>query len=145
MSNSRGVRSLARLHRDELTGRVVIDACNYLPYRDGRDRAIDEGRTSTTEVLAQHLPYSRIVKGLNTIAAGQIIAAATPPGTPNRRALPIAGDDPTAKQPARRPPRDNPPEPAHGPSTTGRIAWAVKTGRRPGRGGAAQSAGSADG
>lgn len=86
-----------RLPRDELTGRVVIDACNYLPYRDGRDRAIDEGRTSTTEVLAQHLPYSRIVKALNTIAAAQIITDATPPGTPNRRAVPIAGDDPTAK------------------------------------------------
>lgn len=91
-----------RLPRDELTGRTVLDACNYLPYRDGRDPAIDEGRTSTTEVLAQRLPHSRIVKGLNTIAAGQVIADATPPGTPNRRALPIAGDDRTAKQLAAR-------------------------------------------
>ncbi|NEA31928.1 NAD(P)-binding domain-containing protein [Streptomyces sp. SID13031] len=87
-----------RLPRDELTGRIVLDACNYLPYRDGRDRAIDEGRTSTAEVLAQRLPYSTIVKGLNTIAAGQILADATPPGTPNRRAIPIAGDDIIAKQ-----------------------------------------------
>lgn len=87
-----------RLPRDELTGRIVLDACNYLPYRDGRDHAIDEGRTSTTEVLAQRLPYSRVVKGLNTISAGQIVADATPPGTPNRRAVPIAGDDPAAKQ-----------------------------------------------
>ena len=87
-----------RLPFDELTGRVVLDACNYLPYRDGRDHAIDEGRTSTAEVLAQRLPSSRIVKGLNTIAAGQIIGDATPPGTPNRRALPIVGDDRTAKE-----------------------------------------------
>ncbi|WP_020387758.1 NADPH-dependent F420 reductase [Kribbella catacumbae] len=66
-----------RLPRDELIGRIVLDACNYLPYRDGRDPAIDEGRTSTTEVLADLLPYTRVVKGLNTISAGQLLADAT--------------------------------------------------------------------
>jgi hypothetical protein len=86
-----------RLPEEDLAGRIVLDACNYLPYRDGRELAIEEGRTSTSEVLAERLPHTRVVRGLNTIAAGQIGDDTTPARTPNRRALPIAGDDRAAK------------------------------------------------
>ena len=154
-----------RLPKDELIGRVVIDACNYLPYRDGHDLAIDAGRTSTTEILADLLPYSRIVKALNTIAAGQITFDATPSGTPMRRALPIAGDDPAAKLLVARFIDDlgfdtvdtGPLSTSRAPHFDPRAAWqppltapalaaaltsaGTMTERRPGRGGAAQSVG----
>lgn len=90
-------RGFAMLPGEELAGRIVLDVCNYLPYRDGHEPDIEEGRVSTSEVLAGRLPFSRVIKGLNTISTGQVVVDATPAGTPNRRALPIAGDDRGAK------------------------------------------------
>jgi predicted dinucleotide-binding enzyme len=39
-----------------------------------------------------------VVKVFNNILASQLTTDGTPAGTPNRRALPIAGDDSDAKQ-----------------------------------------------
>jgi predicted dinucleotide-binding enzyme len=39
-----------------------------------------------------------VVKAFNTIIAAQIVEDATAPGAPHRRALPIAGDDASAKR-----------------------------------------------
>jgi predicted dinucleotide-binding enzyme len=83
---------------EPLAGKVVIDTNNYYFERDGHVAEIDEGRTTPSEVLADHLGGARVVKAFNAIQAGQIVTAATPAGTPDRRALPIAGDDPEAKR-----------------------------------------------
>jgi predicted dinucleotide-binding enzyme len=83
---------------EPLAGKVVIDTNNYYFERDGHFEEIDEGRTTPSELLADHLGDARVVKAFNAIQAGQIGSAATPAGTPDRRALPIAGDDPEAKQ-----------------------------------------------
>ncbi|WP_205473342.1 NADPH-dependent F420 reductase [Nocardioides sp. SYSU D00038] len=82
---------------EPLAGKVVIDTNNYYWERDGHYAEIDEGRTAPSELLAAHLPTSRVVKAFNAIAAAQIGTAGTPPGTAGRRALPIAGDDVEAK------------------------------------------------
>jgi predicted dinucleotide-binding enzyme len=79
-----------------LAGQVVIDAGNYRDPRDGR--AGDLGRAFSSEVLAALLPRSRVVKAFSTITAGEILTEAAPSGTPNRRALPICGDDLAAKR-----------------------------------------------
>lgn len=81
-----------------LAGKVVIDTNNYYFERDGHVPEIDEGRTTPSELLAEHLPTSKVVKAFNAIQAAQIVSAATPAGTAGRRAIPIAGDDPAAKQ-----------------------------------------------
>ena len=83
---------------EPLAGKVVIDTNNYYFERDGHYPEIDEGRTTPSELLADHLGSARVVKVFNAIQAAQIGTAATPAGTPNRRALPIAGDDAEAKQ-----------------------------------------------
>ncbi|WP_134741123.1 NAD(P)-binding domain-containing protein [Nocardioides sp. 503] len=83
---------------EPLAGKVVIDTNNYYFERDGRVPDIDEGRTSPSEVLAAHLPASRVVKAFNAIQAAHIVSAATTAGDPARRAIPIAGDDEEAKQ-----------------------------------------------
>jgi predicted dinucleotide-binding enzyme len=80
-----------------LAGKVIIDAGNYYPPRDGQIAEIDDGTTTSSEMLASHLPTSKIVKAFNTIIAAQIAQHATPAGTPHRRALPIVGDDASAK------------------------------------------------
>ncbi|SFT52532.1 hypothetical protein SAMN05660657_01333 [Geodermatophilus amargosae] len=83
---------------EPLAGKVVIDTNNYYPERDGHVAALDEETTTTSELLQEHLPRSRVVKAFNHIYAADITARRTPPGTPNRRALAIAGDDASAKE-----------------------------------------------
>ena len=80
-----------------LAGKVVIDTNNYYPERDGHIPALDDESTTTAELLQRHLPSSKVVKAFNHIYAAQITTDGTPAGTPNRRALVIAGDDAAAK------------------------------------------------
>ncbi len=80
-----------------LTGKTVIDANNYYPARDGAIPELDSGATTTSELLAAHLPQSTIVKAFNAIPMVQLETDGKPAGTPERRALPLAGDDAAAK------------------------------------------------
>ncbi|MCU1607261.1 MAG: hypothetical protein JWP46_3726 [Modestobacter sp.] len=80
-----------------LAGKVVIDTNNYYPQRDGQIAELDEGRTTSAELLQRHLPESSVVKAFNHIQAAQIVERRSPAGTASRRALAIAGDDPAAK------------------------------------------------
>ena len=82
---------------EPLAGKVVIDTNNYYPQRDGHIAELDNESTTTSELLQAHLPKSRVVKGFNHIYAAQLTTDGKPAGTPNRRALVIAGDDPAAK------------------------------------------------
>ncbi|PRY49771.1 hypothetical protein LY71_105215 [Geodermatophilus tzadiensis] len=83
---------------EPLAGKVVIDTNNYYPERDGHVAALDDETTTTSELLQEHLPTSRVVKAFNHVLAADITARRTPPGTPNRRALAIAGDDASARE-----------------------------------------------
>ena len=82
---------------EPLVGKVVMDANNYYPQRDGRIEELDSNSTTTSEMLQALLPGSHVVKVFNNINAKDIPAQGTAPGTPDRRALPIAGNDPGAK------------------------------------------------
>lgn len=83
---------------EPLAGKVVIDTNNYYFERDGHYPEVDERRTTPSELLADHLRTAKVVKAFNAIRATQIVSAATPPGTTDRRAIPIAGDDTDAKR-----------------------------------------------
>jgi predicted dinucleotide-binding enzyme len=82
---------------EPLDGKVVIDTNNYYPERDGQIAELDNESTTTAELLQSHLPASKVVKAFNHIYAAQLTTDGRPAGTPNRRALVIAGDDPSAK------------------------------------------------
>ena len=75
----------------------MIDTNNYYPQRDGHIRELDNEETTTSELLQRHLPSSRVVKAFNHIYAAQLTTDGRPAGTPNRRALVIAGNDADAK------------------------------------------------
>ncbi|WP_026556220.1 NADPH-dependent F420 reductase [Arthrobacter sp. 35W] len=77
---------------EPLAGKVVIDTNNYYWERDGRIPALDEGEATTSGLLQEHLPQSKVAKGFNHIAAAQITTDGTPAGTANRRALATASD-----------------------------------------------------
>ena len=80
-----------------LAGKIVIDTNNYYPQRDGHIPELDDESTTTSELLQAHLPAAKVVKAFNHIYAAQLTTDGRPPGTKNRRALVIAGDDPAAK------------------------------------------------
>jgi len=82
---------------EPLRGKVVIDTMNYYPDRDGRIPALDDHSTTTSELLAAHLPQSRVVKAFNNIFFQHLAALARPAGSPERSTLAIAGDDDAAK------------------------------------------------
>ena len=82
---------------EPLAGKIVIDTNNYYPQRDGHIPELDNESTTTAELLQAHLPASKVVKAFNHIYAAQLTTDGRPAGTPDRRALVIAGDDPDAK------------------------------------------------
>lgn len=90
-----------RAYRDvpvePLAGKVVIDTNNYYPDRDGTIAALDDESTTTSELLAEHLPTSKVVKAFNNIYYRHLQSLARPAGAPDRSALPIAGDDADAR------------------------------------------------
>ncbi len=81
----------------ELAGKTVIDTNNYYPQRDGSFAELDDDSTTSSELLAAHVPGSHVVKAFNSIHFEDLASQGRPPGTPGRRALPIAGDDAQAK------------------------------------------------
>ncbi|MCM6775355.1 NADPH-dependent F420 reductase [Nocardia sp. CDC159] len=80
-----------------LDGKVVIDTNNYYPGRDGHFRELDNGSTTSSELLQEHLPRSRVVKCFNNIVWWHLRVLARPSGSADRSALPIAGNDTAAK------------------------------------------------
>ncbi|TAP41858.1 NAD(P)-binding domain-containing protein [Arthrobacter sp. S39] len=81
-----------------LAGKVVIDTNNYYWERDGRIPALDNGDATTSGLLQEHLPESKVAKGFNHIMASEITTDGTPTGTENRRALATASDYPEAAE-----------------------------------------------
>ncbi len=82
---------------EPLAGKIVIGTNNYYPERDGHIPELDDESTTTAELLQAHLPKSKVVKAFNHIYASELTTHGQPAGTPNRRALVIAGDDASAK------------------------------------------------
>ncbi|MFF2848617.1 NADPH-dependent F420 reductase [Streptomyces sp. NPDC058001] len=85
-----------------LDGKVVLDTTNYYPQRDGSVPELDKGEVTTSELLQRHLPDAKVVKAFNNIFFKHLATLARPAGSPQRAALPIAGDDADAKASATR-------------------------------------------
>lgn len=75
-----------------LVGKIVLDTNNYYWERDGRIAALEEKTTTTSGMLQEHLPESKVVKAFNHIMSGQILTDGSPAGTPGRRALATSSD-----------------------------------------------------
>ena len=69
---------------------VVIDTGNYYPSRDGRIAAIEDGQPESAWVAEQ---IGRpVIKAFNNISFKSLLEDGRPRGTPDRIALPVAGD-----------------------------------------------------
>jgi hypothetical protein len=97
--------SLPAALKQSLSGKVVLDAGNPYPQRDGAAAAEvqREGRGSGVWT-ARHLPGARIVKAFNTVYFKTIIASAQ--GKGERVGVPLASDDAQALETATRLVRD---------------------------------------
>jgi 8-hydroxy-5-deazaflavin:NADPH oxidoreductase len=80
-------------------GKIVVDANNYYPNRDGHIPELDRDETTSSELLARHLPGARVVKAFNTMYYATLGEAGDPSKPEDDRlALFVAGDDQQAKQ-----------------------------------------------
>jgi 8-hydroxy-5-deazaflavin:NADPH oxidoreductase len=80
-----------------LRGKVVMDTNNYYPQRDGHIAELDDGSTTSSELLQRHLPEAYVVKVFNNIYYEFLLSLARPSGAPDRSGLLIAGDSESAK------------------------------------------------
>ena len=91
------LKSIGDVPGAPLAGKIVIDTNNYYPERDGHIPELDREQTTTAELLQRRLPSSKVVKAFNHIYAAELTTHGQPAGTPNRRALAIAGNDAEAR------------------------------------------------
>jgi predicted dinucleotide-binding enzyme len=93
------LRAYADLPAEAFAGKVVIDANNYYPQRDGEIAELESGETTSSELLARHLAGARVVKSFNTMNFNPLGSEGRP-GAPRaeRLAIYLAGDDVQAKE-----------------------------------------------
>src|SRR5437660_1095208 len=79
-----------------VAGKLVVDAMNYWPAADGVLEMFQDRRYTSSEVVQRRLARSTVVKSLNHIGYHDLEDARRPPGSPERSAIGVAGDDPGA-------------------------------------------------
>lgn len=92
------LKNIKEIPAEPLAGKIVIDTNNYYWERDGRFPSLDNGEATTSGLLQEHLPESKVAKGFNHIMYTDITTDGTPAGTENRRALATASDFPEAAE-----------------------------------------------
>jgi predicted dinucleotide-binding enzyme len=86
------------LAREPFDRKIVIDATNYYPQRDGKLAEIEGGGLTSSELIDRHLAEARLVKAFNNLPMHVLKEKARPSGAPDRIALPLSSDYPEAKR-----------------------------------------------
>jgi 8-hydroxy-5-deazaflavin:NADPH oxidoreductase len=81
----------------ELRGKIVVDASNYYPQRDGHLEELDEDHSTSSELLQAEL-RTHVVKAFNAMYWEHLRDYGRPVGDPARIGIPFSGDDARAKR-----------------------------------------------
>ncbi|HEX2061487.1 MAG TPA: NADPH-dependent F420 reductase [Thermoanaerobaculia bacterium] len=93
------LKDYTTLPADILRGKVVIDAMNYYPNRDGQIARLDADEVTSSELVAEHLAGARVVKAFNTIWFEHLRKQGKKNApVEQRRAIFVCGDDAEAKR-----------------------------------------------
>jgi predicted dinucleotide-binding enzyme len=79
-----------------VSGKLVVDVMNYWPAVDGVVPMFDDRQHGSSEIVQRRLASSTVVKALNHIGYHELDDERRPAGSPDRRALGVASDDPRA-------------------------------------------------
>ena len=87
------------LTNEGFEGKIVIDSNNYYPDRDGNYAELDENKTTSSEMLDEHLNDAKIVKAFNTIWFEHLKTQGNKDiPTEERRVIFLCGNDADAKK-----------------------------------------------
>jgi 8-hydroxy-5-deazaflavin:NADPH oxidoreductase len=87
-----------QLPAPDLAGRVVVDCMNYYPEQDGHVADLDDNRTTSSELVAAHLPGARVVKAFNAMEAEHLHDYGHCGGAEMLYGIPVSADDDQAKR-----------------------------------------------
>jgi predicted dinucleotide-binding enzyme len=90
------VHKFVTFDKSLVADKVVIDAMNYWPPVDGAQEFFQDDHCGSSEIVQHRLDRSTVVKTLNHIGYHELDDERRPVGSPDRRALGVAGDDPDA-------------------------------------------------
>jgi hypothetical protein len=79
-----------------LDGKLAVGAMNYWPPIDGVLALFEDHRSGSSEIVQRRLANATVVKTFNHLGYHQLADDRRPEGSPDRRALGVAGDDPHA-------------------------------------------------
>lgn len=83
------------LPKTELAGKLVVDAMNHWFEVDGPREETVPSNLSSSEMIQAYLPKSHVVKALSHMGYHELLDMASAKNTPARKAIAIAGGDPT--------------------------------------------------
>lgn len=78
---------------DVLAGKLVIDAMNYWWEIDGQRDDLQNPESSTSEIVQAYFSESRVIKALSHMGYHHLLDETKLAGSPDRKAIAIAGDN----------------------------------------------------
>jgi hypothetical protein len=90
------LHKFAALDPSLVAGKLVVDVMNYWPPIDGVQEMFEDHRYGSSEIVQRRLARATVVKSLNHIGYHELDDERRPAGSPERRALGVASDDPDA-------------------------------------------------